>query len=164
MINLVLHQPEIPQNTGNIARTCAVTGVRLHLIHPLGFSIDQKQVRRAGLDYWDNLDLQEYASLEDFFSRVDRSLVFAATTKARRNYSQPDYPDEVFFLLGRESAGLPEELIRDLGDQSVRIPMLPDQRSLNLSNAAAILVYEALRQRDFAGLEEKGELHRLSWE
>lgn len=164
MINIVLHEPEIPQNTGNIARTCAVTGSSLHLIHPLGFSLSQKHLRRAGLDYWDSLDLQEYDSLTDFFNSVDKRLVFAATTKGRSCYSDCTFPEEVYFLFGKESAGLPEELIKELGEHSIRIPMGADHRSLNLSNCAAILTYEALRQRGFAHLEQKGDLHRLDWE
>jgi len=163
MINIVLHEPEIPQNTGNIARTCAVTGSPLHLIHPLGFSLSQKQVRRAGLDYWDALDIHEYASLDEFFSKVDSELVFAATTKGRVCYSDTTFPEEVYFLFGKESAGLPEPCIKELGDRALRIPMGPDHRSLNLSNCAAILTYEALRQRNFTGLQKEGELHRLSW-
>jgi len=164
MIHIVLHQPEIPQNTGNIARTCVVTGSALHLIHPLGFSISEKQVRRAGLDYWQDLDLYEYDSLEDFMSTIDPSSLFAATTKGRRTYSSVQFPEDVYFLFGRESAGLPEECIKELGDHALRIPMGAASRSLNLSNCAAIMVYEALRQRDFAGLQQEGDLHRLSWD
>ncbi|MDA3851006.1 MAG: tRNA (cytidine(34)-2'-O)-methyltransferase [Spirochaetaceae bacterium] len=164
MINIVLLEPEIPQNTGNIARTCACTEVALHLIHPLGFSIDEKQVRRAGLDYWSDLDLTEYSNLKDFLSKVDKGSIFAASTKAQRIYSEVNYPEDVYFIFGKESAGLPEELIKDLGDQSIRIPMGKKSRSLNLSNSVAIITYEALRQRDFPDLKTQGSLHRLRWD
>lgn len=164
MINIVLHQPEIPQNTGNIARTCAVTGCRLHLIHPLGFSLSDKYTRRAGMDYWQDLEVFEYESLEDFREKNPQAALFAVSTKARRTYSQVEYPEDVYFVFGRESAGLPEEFIKELGDHSIRLPMKAESRSLNLSNTAAIMIYEALRQRDFTGLQKEGELHRLSWE
>ncbi|MDR1821448.1 MAG: tRNA (cytidine(34)-2'-O)-methyltransferase [Oscillospiraceae bacterium] len=158
-LNLVLCEPEIPANTGNISRTCSVIGAKLHLIRPLGFSIEEKEVRRAGLDYWTALDLEVHASATDFFAKYDlaRLPMFLVSTKARHVYSDMDYAafDEVFFVFGKETRGLPEELLRANADKCVRIPMLADMRSLNLSNAAAIVAYEALRQTGFAGLARR---------
>lgn len=157
-INVVLVEPEIPQNTGNISRTCACTGAKLHLVKPLGFSIDEKHVRRAGLDYWKDLDLTVHESLEDFLEFAkDRPMVFAST-KSARNHTEAEYPDGVFILFGKETKGLPEDLLRDNYDRCVRIPMLPDRRSLNLSNSVAVVLYEALRQDGFDGFLQEGHL------
>ncbi|MBQ5725669.1 MAG: tRNA (uridine(34)/cytosine(34)/5-carboxymethylaminomethyluridine(34)-2'-O)-methyltransferase TrmL [Clostridia bacterium] len=162
-IHIVLHQPEIPQNTGNIARTCAATGASLHLIHPLGFTIDDKRMKRAGLDYWDKLDVHHYDSLEDFFDRHPCAAVYFFTTKARRRHTDIAYPDEVFLMFGKETRGLPEELLLAHPDTSVRIPMRNHLRSLNLSNSVAIAVYEVLRQYNFEGLCDMGELSQHTW-
>ncbi|MBR3894014.1 MAG: tRNA (uridine(34)/cytosine(34)/5-carboxymethylaminomethyluridine(34)-2'-O)-methyltransferase TrmL [Clostridia bacterium] len=163
-INIVLHEPEIPQNTGNIARTCAATGAALHLIRPLGFAIDDKKLKRAGLDYWHHLDITYYDGLEDFYEKNPAAKVYYFTTKAKHVYTEIDYPDPVFLMFGKETKGLPEELLVEHPDTCVRLPMRDGLRSLNLSNTAAVAVYEVLRQRDFEGLKETGELARLSWE
>ena len=152
MLNIVLVEPEIPGNTGNIARTCAITGAMLHLVEPLGFSIEEKQIRRAGLDYWDKLKLQTYTNLDTFFAENTGGAFYYFSTKARQTYTQVAYPEEAYMLFGKETAGLPEQLIFDNPDTAVRIPMREDLRSLNLGNAAAIAIYEYCRQHDFAGL------------
>jgi len=162
-MNIVLHQPEIPANTGNIGRTCVATGTSLHLIEPLGFRIDEKSVKRAGMDYWDKLDLHTYANYEDFLSKNPNARVYMATTKAKKKYTDVSFGPDDFIMFGKESAGIPEEILVDNEDLCIRIPMLEDIRSLNLSNSVAIALYEALRQNDFAGLESEGQLHRLSW-
>ncbi len=162
-IHIVLHQPEIPQNTGNIARTCAATGASLHLIHPLGFTIDDKRMKRAGLDYWDKLDVRHYESLEDFYARNPGAAVYYFTTKARHRHSDVAYPEEVYLMFGRETRGLPEEVLIAHPDTAVRIPMRNRLRSLNLSNSVAIAVYEVLRQYDFEGLQAEGELTTMTW-
>lgn len=162
MINVVLYEPEIPQNTGNIARTCAAVGAALHLIHPLGFSVDAKQVRRAGLDYWALLEIHHYDSAKDFFEKNQGADLYFATTKAKHTYSEPTYGENIFIVFGPESRGIPEEILVEHWDKTIRIPMISDARSLNLSNSVAILVYEALRQSDFKGLLQEGELHHLS--
>ena len=161
-LNIVLVEPQIPQNTGNIARTCAVTGARLHLVGPLGFSVDDRSLKRAGLGYWHLLDVTLYENLADFFSRCQGNF-FYFTTKARKNYCQVTYPDQCYLFFGREDAGLPEELLRDNPGTSLRIPMRPTLRSLNLSNAVAIGVYEVLRQWDFPELAQEGALTRYEW-
>ena len=157
-LNIVLVEPEIPQNTGNIARTCAATGGKLHLVHPLGFDISEKQVKRAGLDYWDKLDLEELESLEAFLEKYkpEENNMFFITTKGKHIYSEVDYSvmDEVFVLFGKETKGLPEDLLLKYFEKAVRIPMLPTLRSLNLSNAVAIVAYDILRQKNFENLEE----------
>lgn len=163
-INIVLHEPEIPQNTGNIARTCAATGASLHLIRPMGFTVDDKKLKRAGLDYWDKLDITYYDSLEDFNAKHPGASVYYFTTKARHTYTDVRYPDEVFIMFGKESAGLPEELLFANPDKTVRIPMREHLRSLNLSNAVAVAVFEILRQSDFAGLSGEGSLTKYDWE
>lgn len=152
MINLVLVEPEIPQNTGNIARSCALSGTRLHLIRPLGFSLEEKQLKRAGLDYWDKLDLVVHDSLELFLEEYGQRELYLITTKADKTIYEEKYDGDVFFILGRETAGLPQELHETYPDRRLRIPMKNEAglRSLNLSNAAAIVIYEAWRQRDFA--------------
>ncbi len=153
-INIVLLEPEIPQNTGNISRTCAATGASLHLIEPLGFTITDAKLKRAGLDYWQYLDIHYYKNLEDFFEKNKDANCFYFSTKAPRCYTEVTYPDEVFLFFGKESAGLPETLLKENLDRCVRIPMLENLRSLNLSNSAAIAVYEVLRQRNFSGLKK----------
>lgn len=162
-IHIVLHQPEIPQNTGNIARTCAATGASLHLIKPMGFTVDDKKLKRAGLDYWDKLDITYYEGLEDFTARHPDAKIYYFTTKARNLYTEVDYPDEVFIMFGKESAGLPEELLVQHPDTCVRLPMREGLRSLNLSNTVAVAVYEILRQQDFVGLCEQGSLTKYEW-
>ncbi len=158
-INIVLHEPEIPQNTGNIARTCAATGASLHLIKPLGFELDNAKMKRAGLDYWDKLDTHIYENLDDFFEKNPCADFLLYTTKAPNCYADPSvsYKDNVFLFFGRESAGLPESLLEKHLDKCVRIPMRNGLRSLNLSNSVAIAVYEALRRNDFAELEEESQ-------
>ena len=164
-INIVLHEPEIPQNTGNIARTCAATGASLHLIRPMGFEVDDKKLKRAGLDYWDKLDITYYDRLDDFFSKHPEAKenIYYFSTKAPKAYTEISYPQEVFITFGKESRGLPEELLHDNPDRCVRIPMLNELRSLNLSNSVAIAVYEILRQKDFDGLLSEGKLTRYDW-
>ncbi len=161
-IHIVLVQPEIPQNTGNIARTCAVTGAALHLVGPIGFALEDRRLRHAGLDYWPYLQLACYASLDEFFAK-NTGPYFYFSTKAPRRYTDVSYPDGAFLLFGRESAGLPEELLFRHPDRCVRIPMLDDRRSLNLANSVAIGVYEALRQWDFPELSCSGELRQFDW-
>ena len=163
-INIVLVEPEIPQNTGNIARTCAATGASLHLVKPLGFEIDDRKLKRAGLDYWDKLDITYYESLDDFFAKNPDADFYCFTTKARHVYSDISYPKRVFLMFGKETKGLPEELLFANPDRCVRIPMRDTLRSLNLSNSAAIAVYEVFRQRGFEGLRPDGELTKYSWE
>lgn len=162
-LNIVLLEPEIPQNTGNIARTCAASGAALHLIEPLGFSVDEKAVRRAGLDYWSKLSLFVYASLEDFYEQNPEGPYFYCTTKAQHTYADVVYPSGSYLIFGKESAGIPEEILIKNPDSSIRIPMKPEMRSLNLSNAVAIVAYEALKQQGFKGMESEGELHRHKW-
>ncbi len=161
-INIVMVEPEIPQNTGNIARTCAATGARLHIVKPMGFNIDDKKLKRAGLDYWHYLDITYYENLEDFFSKNEGAF-FYFTTKGRKAHSDVSYPDNCYLLFGKETKGLPEELLLEHPDECVRIPMIDDARSLNLSNSVAIGVYEALRQMDYPHLQNKGQLHNHKW-
>jgi tRNA (cytidine/uridine-2'-O-)-methyltransferase len=163
-INIVLHCPEIPQNTGNIARTCAATGAALHIIKPMGFEIDDKKLKRAGLDYWHLLDITYYENEEEFFERNKGEAIYYFSTKAPRAYTEIEYPERVFLMFGRETRGLPEELLQKNPETTVRIPMLPNLRSLNLSNSAAIAVYEVLRQRDFSELESYGTPTTFRWE
>ena len=163
-INIVLHQPEIPQNTGNIARTCAATGASLHLIRPLGFTIDDKKLKRAGLDYWHHLDITYYDGLEDFYEKNSDAKVYYFSTKSNHVYTDITYPENVFIMFGKETKGLPEELLRANPDTCVRLPMREGLRSLNLSNTVAIAVYEILRQRNFADLQELGAPTTFSWE
>ena len=161
-LNIVLVEPEIPQNTGNIARTCAAVNARLHLIEPLGFSVDDRSLKRAGLDYWHFLDISYYKSLDDFFEKNSGEYFFF-TTKALNRHTDASYPDNAYLFFGKETAGLPEELLKDNPDKCVRIPMQNEARSLNLSNAVAVGVYEVLRQWDYPELLCQGELHRLKW-
>ena len=163
MLNIVLHEPEIPANTGNIARTCVATGATLHLIEPLGFHLTEKAVKRAGMDYFDKLNLKRYMSFEDFLEKNPGAVIFMASTKAQKNYTQVHYPSDCFIMFGKESAGIPEEILLDYRETCIRIPMKPDIRSLNLSNSVAIVLYEALRQNDFPGFQTVGELHRHTW-
>ena len=158
MLNIVLHEPEIPQNCGNIARTCAATGSVLHLIRPLGFDISEKAVRRAGLDYWHLVDVRVYDNLEDFFSKNDVAQLWCLSTKAPRCYTEAEFQDGCYLLFGKETKGLPEDFLREHYDRCVRIPMREEARSLNLSNAVAITVFEALRQLDFPALKDYGKM------
>lgn len=163
-LNVALIEPQIPQNTGNIARTCAATGARLHLVKPMGFQIDEKKVRRAGLDYWDKLDITYYDSIDDFFEQNKDASFYYFTTKARQAHSDVSYPDNCFLVFGKETAGLPEELLKANPESCVRQPMRGIIRSLNLSNSVAIGVYEVLRQWGYPQLSSKGELHNLRWD
>lgn len=160
MLHIVLVEPEIPQNTGNIARTCAVTGCSLHLIRPLGFEISEKWVRRAGLDYWDKVNVKEYENLDDLFAKHPEAKtdLWLATTKAPHGYTDAHYSADCWLFFGKETAGLPEDFRVEHYERCVRIPMLPDVRCLNLSNSVAVLVYEALRQNDFPGLTGVGAM------
>ena len=162
-MNIVLHQPEIPQNTGNIGRTCVATGSSLHLIEPLGFALKGKDLKRAGMDYWDKLDYTRYTNYEEFKAAHPGAKVWLATTKAKRAYTEVSYGPDDFIMFGKESAGIPEELLVENEEFCIRIPMLEDIRSLNLSNSVAIVLYEALRQQGFGTLQTEGELHRLRW-
>ena len=162
-IHVVLHCPEIPQNTGNIARTCAAPGARLHLIKPLGFEIDDKKMKRAGLDYWDKLGVTFYENEDDFFKKNAGKTIYYFSTKAPRAYTEVAFEDEVYLMFGRETRGLPESLLERNPDTTVRIPMLPTLRSLNLSNSVAIAVYEVLRQDGFDGLSEIGVPTSFVW-
>lgn len=162
-MNIVLYEPEIPFNTGAIGRTCVATGSTLHLIEPLGFVLNEKSVKRAGMDYWDKLDVRRYINYEDFLAKNPGAHIYYATTKARHIYSEVTYSDDDFIMFGKESAGIPEEILIEHPDECIRIPMLPEIRSLNLSNSVNIVLYEALRQNDFKNFELKGELHRLHW-
>ena len=158
MLNIVLVEPEIPQNCGNIARTCAATGCRLHLIRPLGFDISEKAVRRAGLDYWKDVQVLDYENLADFFSKNEVKQMWCLSTKAPRGYTEAEFADGCYLFFGKETKGLPEDFLDAHYDECIRIPMLPETRSLNLSNAVAITVYEALRQLNFAGLQDFGKM------
>ena len=163
-INIVLHEPEIPQNTGNIARTCAATGAALHLIRPLGFAIDDRKLKRAGLDYWHQLDITYYDGLADFYAKNPAAEVYYFSTKAPNLYTEVNYPNPVYIMFGKETKGLPEDLLHENRDRCVRLPMREGLRSLNLSNSVAIAVYEILRQNGFADLKTAGELTQFSWE
>ena len=163
MLNIVLHEPEMPANTGNIGRTCVAAGARPHLIEPLGFSINDKMVKRAGLDYWDKLDVTVYDDFNDFCERNPGAKIYMATTKAHKTYTEVSYEPDCYIMFGKESAGIPEEILVDHEDTCVRIPMIGDIRSLNLSNSVAIVLYEALRQNNFDHMNQEGHLHRLEW-
>lgn len=163
MVNIVLLEPEIPANTGNIGRTCVATGSRLHLIEPLGFSINEKALKRAGLDYWEHLDVTVYESFEDFLEKNPDAKIYMATTKSKHRYDEVTYEDGCYIMFGKESAGIPEEILLDYRETAVRIPMLPEIRSLNLSNSVAIVAYEALRQQGFKEFQLEGQLHRHEW-
>jgi len=162
-MNIVLHQPEIPANTGNIGRTCVATGTSLHLIEPLGFRLDEKSIKRAGMDYWEHLNLSRYMNYDEFKEKNPNAKVWLATTKAPRSYTDVTFGPDDFIMFGKESAGIPEEILVDHEEDCIRIPMLPEIRSLNLSNSVAIVLYEALRQNNFASMQQAGQLHRLHW-
>ena len=163
ILNIVMVEPEIPQNTGNVARTCAATGARLHLVGPMGFKIDDRKLKRAGLDYWLLLDITYYESLSEFINKTQGEFYFF-TTKARHVYSDIKYPDNCYIFFGKETKGLPEELLLQHPDTCVRVPMIEGARSLNLSNTVAIAAYEILRQWDFPELQNYGQLHNYRWD
>lgn len=162
-MHIILHQPEIPANTGNIGRTCVATGTSLHLIEPLGFRLNEKEIKRAGMDYWEKLTVDRYMNFNEFREKHPDARIWMATTKAKRLYTEVSFDADDYIMFGRESAGIPEEILVDHEENCIRIPMLPDIRSLNLSNSVAIVLYEALRQQNFSGLQLEGELHRLHW-
>ncbi len=163
MLNIVLYEPEIPANTGNIGRTCVATGTRLHLIEPLGFRLDEKSLKRAGMDYWKDLDVTTYIDFNDFMEKNPGAKIYMATTKAPNVYTDVEYEPDCYIMFGKESAGIPEEVLVEHKEDSIRIPMLGDIRSLNLGNSVAIVLYEALRQNGFRGMNLEGHLHRLEW-
>ena len=162
-MNIVLFEPEMPMNTGNIGRTCVATNTRLHLIEPLGFKLNEKAVKRAGLDYWDKLDVTVYSDFQDFLDRNPGAKIYMATTKAPKTYTDVEYEPDCYIMFGKESAGIPEEILVEYEKSCIRIPMGQDIRSLNLSNSVAIVLYEALRQQGFESMQRDGELHRLHW-
>lgn len=163
MLNIVLYEPEIPANTGNIGRTCVATGTRLHLIEPLGFKLNEKSLKRAGMDYWKDLDVTTYIDYQDFLEKNSGAKIYMATTKAHKVYTEVDYEPDCYIMFGKESAGIPEEILVEHEEDCMRIPMNGDIRSLNLGNSVAIVLYEALRQNGFAGMNLSGELHELHW-
>lgn len=165
-MHIVLHQPEIPANTGNIGRTCVATGTSLHLIEPLGFRLNEKEIKRAGMDYWEKLDVSRYMNYDTFLEEYRRhpgARLWMATTKAKRSYTEVQFGPDDFIMFGKESVGIPEEILVEHEEDCIRIPMLPEIRSLNLSNSVAIVLYEALRQNHFENMQQEGELHRLHW-
>ncbi len=162
-MNVVLHSPEIPDNTGNIGRTCMATGTRLHLIEPLGFQLSDRALKRAGMDYWKEVDYVRYMNYEEFIDRCGSENLWYLTTKAEQCYTEVSFGPDDYLMFGREGGGIPEEILADHKERCIRIPMLPGTRSLNLANSVAIVLYEALRQNQFAGLEKQGALHHLSW-
>lgn len=164
MLNIVLHEPEMPANTGNIGRTCVAAGARLHLIEPLGFQINEKQLKRAGLDYWDKLDVTIYDDFNDFLEKNPGAKIYMATTKSKQKYTDVNYEEDAYIMFGKESAGIPEEILIHHKEDSIRIPMVGDIRSLNLGNSVAIVLYEALRQNGFQNMTKEGRLHRLEWD
>ncbi|HHU73141.1 MAG TPA: tRNA (cytidine(34)-2'-O)-methyltransferase [Clostridiales bacterium] len=163
-MNIVLLEPEIPANTGNIGRTCVATGTKLHLIEPMGFRLNEKQIKRAGLDYWKDLDYTVYDSYQDFLNKNPNAKIYMATTKAQKAYTHVNYEPDCFIMFGKESAGIPEELLLENKENTIRIPMVGGIRSLNLGNSVAIVLYEALRQNNFEGMNLEGQLHHHSWE
>ena len=163
ILNIVLLEPQIPQNTGNISRTCACTGARLHLVGPMGFQIDDKKLKRSGLDYWQYLDISYYDSIADFYEKNPDALCYYFTTKAQHVFTDVSYPDNAWLIFGREDAGIPEEILLQHPDTCVRMPMLPYVRSLNLSNTVAIATYEVLRQWNYPELQNYGQLHNYRW-
>ena len=162
-MNIVLLEPEMPANTGNIGRTCVATNSRLHLIEPLGFKLNEKMLKRAGLDYWDKLDVTVYSDYQDFLDKNPGAKIYMATTKAHKVYTEPEYEPDCYIMFGKESAGIPDEILLDNQENCVRIPMWGDIRSLNLSNSVSIVLYEALRQNGFEKMQMQGELHHLKW-
>ena len=166
MLHIVLHEPEMPANTGNIGRTCVACGAVLHLIEPLGFKLNEKMIKRAGLDYWEHLDVRTYVNFEDFLERNHHPKIYMATTKSRQTYADVtsgEADEDCYLMFGKESAGIPEEILLDYKETAVRIPMLPEIRSLNLSNSVAIVAYEVLRQQGFGHFQREGQLHRYEW-
>ncbi len=163
-MHIILHQPEIPGNTGNIGRTCVATGTSLHLIEPLGFRLDEKSIKRAGMDYWHQLEVHRYMNFAAFQECHPGARIWMATTKAKYSYTEAAYSKDDYIMFGKESAGIPEEILVEHEESCIRIPMLPAIRSLNLSNAVAIVLYEALRQTGFQDMQQEGELHRLKWQ
>ena len=162
-MHIVLHQPEIPANTGNIGRTCVATGTSLHLIEPLGFHLDEKSIKRAGMDYWEHLDVTRYMNYQEFLEKHPGAKIWMATTKAKHVYTDVKFGPDDFIMFGKESAGIPEEILIDNEETCIRIPMLPDIRSLNLSNSVAIVLYEALRQNQFSQMQLEGHLTKYDW-
>lgn len=162
-MHIILHQPEIPANTGNIGRTCVATGTSLHLIEPLGFRLNEKEIKRAGMDYWEHLDVTRYMNFEEFKALHPQAKIWMATTKAKQVYTDVTFGSEDFIMFGKESAGIPEEILVAYEESCIRIPMLSQIRSLNLSNSVAIVLYEALRQQNFSQMQLEGSLHRLHW-
>lgn len=163
MIHIVLLEPEQGGNVGNIGRTCLAIGAKLHLIEPLGFRLSDKEIKRAGMDYWYQVDVTTYESYTDFLSRNPECRIFMATTKSRQMYTEVTYEENCYIMFGKESAGIPEELLLQNKSNCIRIPMLPDIRSLNLANSVAIVAYEAMRQQDFQQFQREGQLHRFEW-
>jgi tRNA (cytidine/uridine-2'-O-)-methyltransferase len=162
-LNIVLYEPEIPANTGNIGRTCVATGTRLHLIEPLGFRLDEKSLRRAGMDYWPKLDVTRYVNYEEFLEKNPGAKIYMATTKAQKVYTEAAYEPDCYIMFGKESAGIPEEILKEHPDTAVRIPMMDEIRSLNLGNSVAVVLYEALRQNGFAQMKLQGQLTKYEW-
>ena len=162
-LNIVLHEPEIPANTGNIGRTCVATGTRLHLIEPLGFRLNEKAIKRAGMDYWNNLDVTTYLNYEDFLAKNQGAKIYYATTKAPQTYTDVEFEEDAYIMFGKESAGIPEEILLKNQATAIRIPMIGDIRSLNLSNSVAIVLYEALRQHNFDHMRLEGHLTKYDW-
>lgn len=162
-MNIVLLEPEIPQNTGNIGRTCCATGTKLHLIEPMGFRINEKNLRRAGMDYWKDLDVAIYDDYNDFLEKNPNAKIWLATTKAPKRYTDVEFGENDYIMFGKESAGIPEEILVQHKENCIRIPMNAEIRSLNLANSVAIVLYESLRQRDFSGMQMEGHLHRMEW-
>ena len=162
-LNIVLHEPEIPANTGNIGRTCVATGSRLHLIEPLGFRLNEKALKRAGMDYWKDLDVTTYINYEDFLEKNPGAKIYMATTKGQHVYSDVKFEPDCYIMFGKESAGIPEEILLEHPNEAIRIPMMGETRSLNLANSVSIVLYEALRQNGFAQMKMEGQLHRLHW-
>ena len=162
-LNIVLFEPEIPANTGNIGRTCVATGTRLHLIEPLGFRLNEKSIKRAGMDYWEHLDVTRYINFEDFLEKNPGARIYMATTKGQHVYTEVNYEPDCYIMFGKESAGIPEEILVKHPDNCIRIPMLSEIRSLNLSNSVAVVLYEALRQNQFASMQLEGQLTKYKW-
>lgn len=163
MLNIVLHEPEIPANTGNIGRTCVAANTRLHLIEPLGFKLNEKALKRAGMDYWSDLDVTTYIDFKDFLEKNPGARIYMATTKAQKVYTEVEYEPDCFIMFGKESAGIPEDILVEHKEDCVRIPMVGDIRSLNLGNSVAVILYEALRQNRFSDMNLEGHLHHLKW-
>ncbi|MBR0545839.1 MAG: tRNA (uridine(34)/cytosine(34)/5-carboxymethylaminomethyluridine(34)-2'-O)-methyltransferase TrmL [Treponema sp.] len=162
-LNIVLFEPEIPANTGNIGRTCVATGTRLHLIEPLGFRLNEKSIKRAGMDYWEHLDVTRYINFEDFLEKNPGAKIYMATTKGQHVYTEVNYEPDCYIMFGKESAGIPEEILVKNPDTCIRIPMLSEIRSLNLSNSVAVVLYEALRQNNFESMKLEGQLTKYEW-